>query len=150
MKCSCFNNWRISPAVCNLICVCYFPFIFCYLLKCVWIWQSVDLYFLVSDTYQLHVAFHTLWVLSLIWSHLKLKGSLSFHLASKHEGTGHGSNRTESGVGTRLSWQGKSHGLPHLELLVSWSSPVVRYNFLSCYPHSTYPYHQSSLMTAEL
>lgn len=48
MKCFYFNNWRILPAICNLTCVCAIFLSFFYLLKYVWIRQSVDLYFLVS------------------------------------------------------------------------------------------------------
>lgn len=46
MKCSYFNDWKVSPAVCNLTCICaIFLSFFCYLLKCIWIRQSVDCIF---------------------------------------------------------------------------------------------------------
>lgn len=46
MKCASFNDWKVSPAVCNLTCICaIFLSFFCYLLKCIWIRQSMDCIF---------------------------------------------------------------------------------------------------------
>lgn len=124
MKCTFFNNWRISPAVCNLTWICAISLSFFYLLKCVWIRQSVDCIFwwVVFIKSPCSISYPVSAVLfDPTWHHQEACHFIMF-LDTKAQFVDLRGLR--SGVLKRLSWQGKSDKLPWFELLgdlVLWS-----------------------------
>lgn len=135
MKCTNFNNWRISPAVCNLTCICAISLSFFYLVKCVWIRQSVD--FIFWWVVFINPPCSISYPVSAESCLAPCDATIIMFLDIKAQCVD--LRRLRSGVLKRLPWRGKSYKLPWFELLgdlVLWLDSTSVPTHTPVHPHA--------------
>lgn len=133
---------RLHLLYCNLTWFCYFPFIFLLFVKMYL--DSAICGFVFSGEWHSStpcVAFHTLWVLNLLWSHLKPQENVFSSCSQTWRHSPRAREGWEQRRGARLWWESLSR------------LALVRPSFLSCCLTPLWPLAgqcQSDLETVEL